>query len=263
MGRYSEGGFIRSYGKTSLGAGKGFYLDGKTGNFTFGDSGGNRIEWDGTNLEVFNSPIEVDLISENTLSATFRVYNRTNSTRTVYVSNRNYLHSDNFLSNGTISGNSYKDVTVDTDFGLKKKIRFYLSGHTGVIVTHYVSNPTISYQRTAAPSISGGTNIQCHAYDVSYQDYVSGNTITYRVYQGILDITSVEGIATLTVYPSLHEPIVTASISSTSSAGSGVDTVYVSQGSTNYTGTFRFQHDYSGSSRYRTVYYRIMGYVNS
>ena len=262
MGTSSEGGFIRSYGKTSLNNGKGFYLDGKTGNFTFGDSGGNRIEWDGTNLEIFNSPIEVDLISEDDLSATFRVYNRTNTARTLYLSNRNYLYSNSFQANGIVYGNSYRDVTVSISFGLKRKVSFYLSGYPGAVVTHYISNPAIAYQTISTPSISGGTISQCYIYDVTYQKYDSSDSITYRVYQGIMEITSIGESATLTVSPSLYRPVVLASIGFTGPTGAGVDTVYVSQGSTTYTGTFRFQHDYTGKSKHRTVNFRIMGYLN-
>jgi len=51
MGTAQDQGFIRSFGTTSLTNGNGFFLNGD-GRFLFGNSAGNRITWDGTNLVI-------------------------------------------------------------------------------------------------------------------------------------------------------------------------------------------------------------------
>ena len=261
MGSAAEKGFIRSYDMTALNSGNGFYLAGD-GQFIFGNYNGNKVSWDGTNLVIVDSPIKVDLLSENSLTAIFRIYNRTSLARTLYVSNTNYLVAESFVSSGTISANSYLDVTLSIGLGNKNRIAFYLSGFTSNKVTHYVINPTVAYQSTTTVSISGGTSVSHHYYDVTYQNLSSSTPITYRVYQGVLDITSALGTATITVSPSLNDPVILATINSENSDGSGVDTVYTYAASNTYTGTFKITHDYSSSTNYKRVSYRIMGYIN-
>jgi len=260
MGDITNKGFINSYGTTAT-SGTGFYLNG-TGTFRFGDPNGNRVTWDGTTLEVYDSIIDVDLLSEDALSATFRVYNRTSLAKTLYVSNRNYISTDSFINKGTVSANSYLDVELDVELGNKNKIQFYFSGYSGDKITHYVSNPTVAYQSSTTASISGGTQVSHHYYDVTYQNQSSSTPIIYRVYQGVLTIDNTLGTATITVSPALYDPVILATINSSSSAGSGVDTVYTHAASNTYTGSFSITHDYSTSSSYKQVSYRIMGYLN-
>ena len=61
MGDGTNDGFIRSYSKTALGTGDGFYLNGD-GKFNFGSSTGNNIDWDGTDL-IIKGDIQADSLT--------------------------------------------------------------------------------------------------------------------------------------------------------------------------------------------------------
>ena len=270
MGTSTEGGFIRSHGKTSLGSGKGFYLDGKTGNFTFGNSGGNRIEWDGNILNVVTKDIdieleELDVSNVNYATVKLRVTNNRNisSTITSYRSS-NYLGISSRYE-GLIAANSSKIITFTnqyhghmytyyvnfTDFGrtdnLIVNIPPKIQNFEEEVFGAGMSTPWLKW-RTTLESSPTATYPGRLKYSSNGQIYMNEREMGIRHWYGY----------------DLDDVAVTATISRGNATGAGVDAIYAFPSNT--TGSVLFTHDYTGTGSGKMPInsaFIIQGYINS
>ena len=106
MGTASEKGFIRSYGANSLTSGSGFYMDGD-GKFMFGNSQGNKITWDGSDLVVNGTATFAGTASyANSAGAADTATNATNAnnaTNAINATNASYATNAGSATTATLA----------------------------------------------------------------------------------------------------------------------------------------------------------------
>ena len=105
----------------------GFYMNGN-GNFIFGKYGGNRVSWDGTNLQVVTEEISIEYVGESLKEewVDIKVTNNTNVTQYCRPGYEPEITGNSITytaSNTTILANASKTIRLtDTYPGNRYKI---------------------------------------------------------------------------------------------------------------------------------------------
>lgn len=260
MGTSATNGYIRSYGMSSLTNGTGFFLNGLDGKFTFGNTNGSRMEWDGSNLNVYTSPYSIELDEE---AKTIIAKNHTKSAVVVYYKVWAATEPTSYTMGSSIPANS--SITISNS-AWKPQFRYYVKvrfGSSGPIYTDRFTNPTDNRYFGYSDVISSITGGSLDTISAVFIPILANNYIErYAVYiNGIVTVSSSTGTASLTLNQPIGDMVVVASPHLTNSGSSGGDLAYgysyIGTGSTSYV---QLTKDYASNTNSNKVAFTVSGY---
>ena len=259
MGTSAENGYIRSYGMSSLTSGTGFYLNGLDGKFTFGNASGSRVEWNGSNLNVYTSPYSIELNEE---AKTIIAKNHTKSAVVVYYKVWTTTEPTSYTTGSSIPANS--SITISNS-AWKPQFRYYVKvrfGSSGPIYTDRFTNFTDNHYYGYWDVLSSVTGGSVDTISAVFIPILSSNYIErYAVYiNGIVTVSSSTGTASLTLNQPIGDMVVVASPYLTTTTGGGGDLAYGYSYSTGSVSVIQLTKDYATNTHSNQIAFTVSGY---